>query len=99
MCSEAPWWESWLSVAMGGDCWWCHGECRKLCAGCLVARYCSAECQERAWNGHKRACKRTQRARAKWRSLMEQLGIYAKRRLVVVDIGGGTTDLTLLCLR
>ena len=29
----------------------------KLCARCLVARYCDAHCQRRHWPDHKRGCR------------------------------------------
>ena len=41
-------------------CWFCHVTVRKLkkciCAGCLVARYCTLGCQEKDWNRHRDYC-------------------------------------------
>ena len=32
------------------------GLCLKQCSACRIARYCSRECQKRAWPEHKAAC-------------------------------------------
>ena len=41
-------------------CWLCHVTVRKLkksiCAGCLVARYCTLGCQEEDWSRHRDYC-------------------------------------------
>ena len=41
-------------------CWQCHVTIRKvkksICAGCLVARYCTLGCQEEDWNRHRDYC-------------------------------------------
>jgi hypothetical protein len=37
---------------------------RRLCAGCLVARYCCRACQVAAWKQHKPACKAVASAQA-----------------------------------
>lgn len=41
-------------------CWECgSGNCDsklKTCASCKIARYCSVECQQRAWAGHAQDC-------------------------------------------
>jgi hypothetical protein len=44
-------------------CWSCErafGE--QKCGGCLLARYCSRECQLAAWKLHKPICKQMQEA-------------------------------------
>jgi hypothetical protein len=47
-----------MSVAMSVACHFCHLEAvSKTCSGCLMARYCSKECQIKAWKTHKPHCK------------------------------------------
>nr|GAT56403.1 predicted protein [Mycena chlorophos] len=36
---------------------WTDGALLKICSRCRVARYCSAECQKKAWPKHKTSCK------------------------------------------
>jgi len=39
----------------------CENTGTKKCSGCLVARYCSSDCQKTHWNDHKRECKTLQK--------------------------------------
>lgn len=36
----------------------CNLQPSKICSGCKQVRYCSAECQKKAWAEHKIICKR-----------------------------------------
>ena len=39
---------------------------KSLCTGCRGVSFCGKECQTAAWPGHKRACRRAMRARARF---------------------------------
>ena len=38
---------------------------KSVCAGCRTVSFCGKACQTEAWRGHKRACRRVQRERAR----------------------------------
>ena len=38
---------------------------KSLCTGCRSVNFCGAACQREAWRGHKKACRRVQRERAR----------------------------------
>ena len=44
--------------AAKGRCRACGAASEKKCAGCLVARYCSAACQLADWRAHRDSCRR-----------------------------------------
>jgi hypothetical protein len=39
-------------------CWGCDSEAAMVCSRCRTARFCSAECQRKAWKQHKEECNR-----------------------------------------
>ena len=38
---------------------------KSLCLGCRSVNFCGKACQTEAWRGHKKACRRVQRERAR----------------------------------
>ncbi|KAE9409484.1 hypothetical protein BT96DRAFT_1012481 [Gymnopus androsaceus JB14] len=65
----------------------------KLCSGCLVTSYCSAECQRKHWKtgGHKAYCKLKQeeyeeRAKEERRMIFEPTNVQYLRNLSTTDI-------------
>jgi hypothetical protein len=46
-----------VSMLVKARCFSCHRRTAKKCSGCKCAFFCSTECQQTAWPGHKKLCK------------------------------------------
>lgn len=44
-------------IELTKTCWFCCKSSSKKCGRCLIARYCSVECQKLDWNNHRKICK------------------------------------------
>ncbi|KIK63366.1 hypothetical protein GYMLUDRAFT_241858 [Collybiopsis luxurians FD-317 M1] len=66
------------------ECYTSHSVWKPLqkCSGCLIAKYCSRECQKKAWPAHKPTCERNRNNQANWSS-ERHLAMSALRKFVV----------------
>ena len=66
------------------QCSWCGISCQKrVCARCLLARYCSRRCQRNHWSSHKWQCYRQLKIKS---SDIHGIGVFSRKAFDAGDV-------------